>query len=115
MMFSIPFVLAQAAPAAGAGQGAAGLLGSPIIFLVVMAGAMYLMVFRPQMKRQKELRTMLSALSKGDEVVTNGGIAGRIDEVGETFITVEIATNVLVKVQKGSVSQVLPKGSLKAV
>jgi preprotein translocase subunit YajC len=116
MTFSIPFVLAQAAPAAaGANSGAAGLLGSPIIFLVVMAGAMYLMVFRPQMKRQKELRTMLSALAKGDEVVTNGGIAGRIDEVGETFLSVEIANNVVVKVQKGSVSQVLPKGSLKSV
>jgi preprotein translocase subunit YajC len=72
-------------------------------------------MIRPQMKRQKELRTMLSALSKGDEVVTNGGIAGRIDEVGETFLSVEIAINVVVKVQKGSVSQVLPKGSLKSV
>ena len=115
MTFFIPFVLAQAAPAAAPAQGAAGLLGSPIILMVVMAGAMYLMVFRPQMKRQKELRTMLSALARGDEVVTNGGIVGRIDEVGETFLSVEIATNVLVKVQKGSISQVLPKGSLKSV
>ena len=83
--------------------------------MVVMFGAVYFLMMRPQMKRQKELRTMLSALAKGDEVVTNGGIAGRIDEVGETFISVEIATNVVVKVQKGAVSQVLPKGSLKSV
>jgi len=73
------------------------------------------MMIRPQTKRQKEHRALIAALSKGDEVVTNGGIAGRVEEVGETFITVEIAANVKVKVQKGSVSQVLPKGSLKSV
>jgi preprotein translocase subunit YajC len=112
MMFSMPFVLAQAAPAA------APAAGSPIFTflpIIVLFGVFYFLMIRPQMKRQKELRTMLSALAKGDEVVTNGGIAGRIDEVGETFISVEIASNVVVKVQKGSVSQVLPKGSLKAV
>jgi len=57
---------------------------------------------------------MVAALARGDEVVTTGGIAGRVEEVGETFITVEIAANVKVKVQKGSVQQVLPKGSLKS-
>jgi len=111
MTFSIPFVLAQAAPAAAPA-------GNPILTflpIIVLFGVFYFLMIRPQMKRQKELRTMLSALSKGDEVVTNGGIAGRIDEVGDTFISVEIATNVVVKVQKGSVSQVLPKGSLKSV
>jgi len=112
MMFSIPFVLAQAAPAAAASPGNPILTFLPII---VLFGVFYFLMIRPQMKRQKELRTMLSALAKGDEVVTSGGIAGRIDEVGETFISVEIATNVVVKVQKGSVSQVLPKGSLKSV
>jgi len=111
MTFSIPFVLAQAAPAAAPG-------GNPILTflpIIVLFGVFYFLMIRPQMKRQKELRTMLSALAKGDEVVTNGGIAGRIDEVGETFLSVEIAANVVVKVQKGSVSQVLPKGSLKTV
>jgi preprotein translocase subunit YajC len=111
MTFSSPFVLAQAAPAAASP-------GNPILTflpIIVLFGVFYFLMIRPQMKRQKELRTMLSALAKGDEVVTNGGIAGRIDEVGETFISVEIATNVVVKVQKGSVSQVLPKGSLKSV
>jgi preprotein translocase subunit YajC len=111
MTFSIPFVMAQAAPAVAPA-------GNPILaFLpfIALFGVIYFLMIRPQMKRQKELRTMLSALSKGDEVVTNGGIAGRIDEVGETFLSVEIAANVVVKVQKGSVSQVLPKGSLKSV
>jgi len=83
--------------------------------MVAMFGLMYFMMIRPQTKRQKEHRALIAALSKGDEVVTNGGIAGRVEEVGETFITVEIAANVKVKVQKGSVSQVLPKGSLKSV
>jgi preprotein translocase subunit YajC len=108
MTFSIPFVIAQAAPAASAGSSIMTFL--PII---VLFGVFYFMMIRPQMKRQKELRTMLTALAKGDEVVTNGGIIGRIDSVGETFLTVEIAQNVLVQVQKGAISQVLPKGSVR--
>jgi preprotein translocase subunit YajC len=87
---------------------------SMIIMMVVLFGLMYFMMIRPQMKRQKEHRTMVSALAKGDEVVSNGGLAGRVEEVGETFITIEIAPNVKVKLQKGAVSQVLPKGSLKS-
>jgi preprotein translocase subunit YajC len=110
MSFPIPFVIAQAAPAQPAGGGI-----SMILMMAAVVVAMYFMVFRPQMKRQKEHRALVSSLSKGDEVVTNGGIAGRVDEVGETFITVEISANVMVKVQKGAVSQVLPKGSLKSV
>jgi preprotein translocase subunit YajC len=88
---------------------------SMIIMMVVLFGLMYFMMIRPQMKRQKEHRALISALAKGDEVVTNGGLAGRVEEVGETFITVEIAANVKVKLQKGAVQQVLPKGSLKSV
>jgi preprotein translocase subunit YajC len=101
------FTLAQAAAPQGGGL-------SMIIFMVVIFGAMYFMMIRPQMKRQKEHRAMVSALAKGDEVVSNGGLAGRVEEVGETFITIEIAPNVKVKLQKGAVSQVLPKGSLKS-
>ena len=100
--------LAQAAAPQGGGL-------SMILMMVVLFGLMYFMMIRPQMKRQKEHRALIAALAKGDEVVTNGGIAGRVEEVGETFITVEIATNVKVKVQKGAVQQVLPKGSLKSV
>jgi len=109
MNLSIPLVMAQAAPAAG---------GNPLLTflpLILLFGVFYFMMIRPQMKRQKELRALIAGLSKGDEVVTNGGIAGRVDEVGETFLAVEIAPGVLVKVQKGAVSQVLPKGSLKSV
>lgn len=110
MSFPISPVIAQAAAAQPAGGGM-----SMIIMMVVLFGLMYFMMIRPQMKRQKEHRALIAGLAKGDEVVTNGGIAGRVEEVGETFITVEIAANVKVKVQKGAVQQVLPKGSLKAV
>ncbi|CAM0998121.1 MULTISPECIES: preprotein translocase subunit YajC [Rhodanobacter] len=110
MSFPISPVLAQAAAPQPAGGGM-----SMIIMMVVLFGLMYFMMIRPQAKRQKEHRALIAGLAKGDEVVTNGGIAGRVDEVGETFITVEIASNVKVKVQKGAVQQVLPKGSLKSV
>lgn len=83
MSFSVVPVIAQAQPQGG------GM--SMLIMMVVLFGLMYFMMIRPQMKRQKEHRAMVSALSKGDEVVTNGGIAGRVEDVGETFITVEIA------------------------
>jgi preprotein translocase subunit YajC len=108
MSLPIPFVIAQAA-AQPAGGGA-----SMIIMMVVLFGLMYFMMIRPQMKRQKEHRALIAALAKGDEVVTNGGLAGRVEEVGDTFVTVEIAPNVKVKLQKGAVQQVLPKGSLKS-
>jgi preprotein translocase subunit YajC len=114
MDFLISSAYAQAADAAAAPQGGiGGLLGSPIIFIVIMAGMMFFM-FRSQSKRQKELRAMISALAKGDEVVTSGGVAGRIDDVGDTFITLEIAQDVKIKLQKTAISMVLPKGSLKS-
>lgn len=81
----------------------------PLIGLVVL---FYFMLIRPQMKRSKEHRQLLEKLGKGDEVLTNGGIAGKIRELGETFLLVELADGVEVKVQKGSVTSVLPKGSL---
>ena len=108
MTFPTTFVLAQAAPGAAPGGG---------FFIFVMVGMlvlMYFLSFRPQAKRQKEHRQMVSNLAKGDEVVSNGGIAGRVDDVGETFITVEIAPNVKIKLQKSAVQQVLPKGTLKS-
>ncbi|MGB3463430.1 preprotein translocase subunit YajC [Rhodanobacter lindaniclasticus] len=107
MSFPLSPVIAQAAPPQGGGM-------SMIIMMVVLFGLMYFMMIRPQMKRQKEHRALIAALAKGDEVVTNGGLAGRVEEVGDTFVTVEIAPNVKVKLQKGAVQQVLPKGSLKS-
>ncbi|HEX7341081.1 MAG TPA: preprotein translocase subunit YajC [Rhodanobacteraceae bacterium] len=99
-----------AAPAGGAAAGGM----SFIIIIVVMFVAMYFMLIRPQQKRQKQHRAMVAALAKGDEVVTNGGIAGRIDQLGDSFVTVEIASEVKIKLQRASIAQVLPKGTLKS-
>ena len=107
-------LLATALPAvvaaAPAPQGGFGMLLFPIILIAIM----YFLMIRPQMKRQKEHRAMLDKLSKGDEVITNGGIAGTVAEIGESFITVEIASGVQVRLQKGAIANVLPKGTLKA-
>jgi preprotein translocase subunit YajC len=82
--------------------------------LVILFGIFYFMLIRPQMKRAKEQRAMIAALAKGDEVLTNGGILGRIEDMAEQFVTLEIAPNVVVKLQKQAISAVLPKGTLKA-
>jgi preprotein translocase subunit YajC len=101
---------AQSAAAADPTGGFMQLL--PIVLMFVV---LYFLMIRPQMKRAKEHKALLEALNKGDEVVTGGGIAGRITKVGDNFITVEIANTVEIQVQKQSVSLVLPKGTLKTL
>ena len=83
----------------------------PLIFLVVI---FYFLLFRPQQKRAKEHRNLVAALKKGDEIVLNGGIAGKIVDVGDSFLSVQIADNTDVKVQKHAVAVLLPKGTLKS-
>ena len=107
------FLISNAYAQAAAPSDNIGLLGSPIVFMIVMAAMMFFM-FRSQSKRQKELKAMIAALAKGDEVVTNGGMAGRVDDIGDTFLTLEIAPNVKIKLQKNAISMVLPKGTLKS-
>ena len=82
----------------------------PLVLLFVL---MYFIMIRPQMKRQKEHRQLLDGLSKGDEVITNGGIAGKVSSLGDSFVELEIATGVIIKIQKPAITTVLPKGSLK--
>jgi preprotein translocase subunit YajC len=84
---------------------------APLIFLIVL---FYFMLIRPQMKRSREVKEMLGKLAKGDEVITSGGLTGVLREIGENFITVEIADNVAVKMQRSAIVSVLPKGSLKS-
>jgi preprotein translocase subunit YajC len=84
----------------------------PIILMFVV---LYFLMIRPQMKRAKEHKALIEALAKGDEVVTGGGIAGRITRVNENFLTLEVADTVEVQVQKQAVTVVLPKGTLKAL
>jgi preprotein translocase subunit YajC len=98
-------------------QGAPAPQGNSMTFLVMMGlffVIFYFMLIRPQSKRAKEHRTMLAALAVGDEVVTGGGILGRVTEVGESFVTVEVADGVKLKVQKSQITQLMPKGTLKS-
>ena len=90
-------------------------LTSFVLPMVAIFAIFYFLIIRPQNKKQKELRDMISALSAGDEVITQGGIAGRISAVGEQYLDVEIAQNVTVKVQRHMIATVLPKGSLKSI
>ena len=85
----------------------------PVIMMAVFVAIFYFLLIRPQQKKQKEHQNMVSALSAGDEVVTAGGILGRVTEVGDSFVTVEIADGVRVKVQKVQITQLMPKGTVK--
>ena len=84
-----------------------------MILIVLMFVVLYFLMIRPQMKRAKEHKTMVEALQKGDEVVTSGGMLGRISKINENYVTLEISSNVEVQLQRPSVQLVLPKGTLK--
>jgi len=84
----------------------------PIILMFVV---LYFLMIRPQMKRAKEHKALIEALAKGDEIVTGGGIAGRVTGISDNFLTLEVADNVEIRVQKQAVTVVLPKGTLKAI
>lgn len=110
MDFLINSANAQAAGAASGGPGMLNTLLLPALLLVVF----YFLLIRPQSKRAKEQREMLSKVAVGDEVATTGGILGKVTEVGEQFLTLEIADGVKIKLQKFQVAQVLPKGTVKS-
>ena len=105
----IPSAHAQAAAPAGGGS-MLSTLALPIIFIAVM----YFLMIRPQMKRQKDHRAMLDKLQRGDEVITSGGIAGTVTEMGDNFVSIEVASGVTLRVQRGAIANVLPKGTLKS-
>lgn len=108
----ISSAFAQTAPAAAPGGDAQSSLMSmlPIILMFVV---LYFVMIRPQMKKQKEHKAMVEALAKGDEVVTAGGVLGRVSKMGDNFIGVEVAPGVEIQVQRSAVVQVLPKGTMK--
>ena len=99
---------AQAAPSGD--PGFIGLL--PIVLMFVL---LYFLMIRPQMKRAKEAKAMIEALQKGDEVITAGGVVGRITKLGDAYISLEIAPNTEISVQKAAVQVLLPKGSIKSI
>ena len=102
-------------------QGAGGAEGQLLGFLpiILMFVVLYFLMIRPQMKRAKDHKTMLSALQKGDEVITAGGMVGRVTKVGEGYVTVEVASQgdkaIEMQFQKASVQTLLPKGTIKAI
>ena len=99
--------------AQSAGGGDPGFIGFlPIILMFVL---LYFLMIRPQMKRAKEQKAMIEALQKGDEVVTAGGVVGRITKLGEQYVTIEIAPNTDIVVQRSAVQVPLPKGTLKTL
>ena len=100
---------AYAAPAPAAQDPILSLLPFVVIFVLF-----YFMLIRPQMKRAKEQKKMVDALQKGDEVITAGGLLGKITKVGEQYVSLEIADNVTIQIQKQTVQTLLPKGTVKA-
>lgn len=101
-------------------QGAApaeGLFGNLTSFLpiILMFVVLYFLMIRPQMKRQKEQQAMMAALAKGDEVITVGGVLGKVSKVTEVYVTLEVAEGTEVVVQKSAVTMLLPKGTLKTL
>jgi len=106
-------LISNAYAQAASGDPSGGLMG--LLPLILMFVVLWFLMIRPQMKRAKEHKAMVEALAKGDEVVTGGGIAGRVTEVGDSFVQVEVAANTVVAVQKQAVATVLPKGTLKSL
>jgi len=100
------------AQAAAGGSESGGLMS--FLPLILMFVVLYFIMIRPQMKRQKETKAMLEALAVGDEVVTVGGIVGKVTALKDQFVSVEIATGTEVQMQKGAITTVLPKGTLKS-
>jgi preprotein translocase subunit YajC len=106
MSFFISDAMAQSAAPGGDG-------GMSLLFLIGMFVIMYFFLIRPQIKRQKEHKAMVEALKKGDEIQTMGGMLGRITDLGDNFMKVEVADNVIISVRKTAIEAILPKGSLK--
>ena len=109
MSFFISDALAEAAPAA-AGQ------ADPLVSLILPIGLVVLFYFfliRPQSKRHKEHKAMITELQKGEEIVTTGGLLGKVTSIGENFITLEISKDVSINIQKNAVQSIMPKGTIK--
>jgi preprotein translocase subunit YajC len=108
----ISSAFAQTAPAAAADGGMQSSLMS-MLPLVLMFVVLYFVMIRPQMKKQKEHRSMIDALAKGDEIATAGGELGKVTKLGDSYLTLEVAPGVELQIQRSAVVQVLPKGSIK--
>lgn len=110
MEFLVQSAWAEGAPVAADGSGFASLIPLIILFVVF-----YFLLIRPQTKRMKEHKQMVDSLAKGDEIVTNGGLLGKIVDLGDNFLVIELAPNLEVKVQRQAVASIMPKGTLKTL
>ena len=106
----ISSAFAQSAPAAGGDMQSTLMSMLPLALMFVV---LYFVMIRPQMKKQKEHAAMISALAKGDEVITGGGLLGKVSKMGDNFIGLEVSPGVDIQIQRSAVIQVLPKGSIK--
>ncbi|MCO4837897.1 MAG: preprotein translocase subunit YajC [Oceanospirillaceae bacterium] len=109
MSFFVESAMAEGAAAP------AGDTSSLLIMMVIFAAVFYFMIWRPQAKRTKDHKNLMAGLSKGDEVVTNGGIIGKIAKVSDDFVTITLADGVDTHFQKAAVASVLPKGTIKSI
>jgi preprotein translocase subunit YajC len=105
-------LISSAYAADAAAQQGSGMFSMLPLFLLIVV--FYFLILRPQQKRSKEQRAMMAALQKGDEIVTSGGLLGRVSRVGDNYVSVEVADNMVVQVQKSAVQSVLPKGTIKS-
>lgn len=108
------FLISPAFAQGGAPSPAGGMVPT-LVMIGLFFVFMYFMIIRPQMKRSKEHKALLSSLEKGNEVITSGGLAGRIRKVGENLLVIEVADGVEIRVQKGAVTSVVPKGTLESL
>ena len=113
-MFLISSAFAQTVPAAATGGGIMGTLGG-MLPLVLMFVVLYFVMIRPQMKKQKEHRAMIEALTKGDEVATAGGLLGKVTKLGDQYLSLELSPGVEVQLQRSAIIQVLPKGAIGGI
>ena len=109
----ISSAFAQTAPAAAAAGGDMQSSLMSMLPLALMFVVLYFVMIRPQMRKQKEHRPMIEALAKGDEIVTSGGLLGKVTKMGDSYLGLEVASGVELQVQRSAVVQVLPKGSIK--
>jgi preprotein translocase subunit YajC len=108
MLINPAWAQASGAPSAGGGM-------ESLLLIVLMFVVLYFLMIRPQMKRAKEHKTMTEALQKGDEVITAGGVLGRISKISESYVSLEVSPNVEIQIQRQAVQVLLPKGTLKTL
>ncbi len=113
LSFVIPTAYADAAPVAVAPATSSSSPWATVVMLLIFFAIFYFLLIRPQSKRAKQQRELLASLGRGDEVMTAGGIMGKVTDIEDTMVSIEIAPNVVIKLQKASVTANLPKGTLK--